>query len=193
VVDDELGGRVVRELVRTTVGVIDVVDAVASAGSGKDKVMTVVDVKEDTVTSIKTIANLLVSRILDSLELKVADAVHGSPDDIAAVGIATVVGEPGIHLARIATPATVGAVHGNRSDGTARLADSVTNTGAELVASPAGVALEPGRGINPTGSGVESRGRNSNNGKNNKSSHYQRKKKEKPMRVLCGVGVFVCE
>jgi len=147
VVDDHADSSAVRVLLRSAISrIIDVVDVVASARGGKNIVTAVLNVEDDTVTSVDAVASLLISGVLGRLELEAADAVHGTPVDKAAAGIAAVVAEPGVHDAGIATPAAIGTVHGDGGDGTASTADGVAAS-AELVAAPLGVALAPERSI----------------------------------------------
>jgi len=149
VVDEEADDRAVRELVGALCGVVGVVDVVASAGGDKDVVVATVDIGDETVAGIDRGADSGVRGVLGRDEGDAAETVGGSPVDVAAASIAAVVGEPGVHLAGIATPATSSTVHRDRGDGTAGTADGGARAGAKTVATPLGVALAPGGSIDP--------------------------------------------
>jgi len=146
VVDNPSPDGAMRVLVGAGGRIVSVVDVVASAASGKNVVTTVVDIEDDTVTSLETAAGSAIVNRLDALEAETADTVGSSPHDVATISITTVVLEPAVHLGGIATPATIGTVHGNRGHGTASTADGVTAS-AELVAAPLGIALSPDRSL----------------------------------------------
>ena len=173
VVDNKSDDRVVAVLVRPSRRIVGVVDLVASASSGKNVVTTIVDIKDDTVASAKTAANSVVVRILKVDELEVADGLRSSPVNKAAAGITTVVSEPVVHDSRVATPATVGTVHRDRSHGTASTANGL-RASAQLVATPLVVTLVPDRGIDVADGlvDVSSKGHSNNKSKNKNRTHF---------------------
>jgi len=173
VVDDEDFNLAVAEGITDTGRIIDIVVVATITASDEDVVVTVVDISNDTVTSINTIANSAIIGGLHALIGAVAQIVRLGPVDEAAACIATVVTEPGVEDARIAIIATVGKIHGDGGDGATRLADGV-RAGAEVIITPGLTALVPHRRIDAADGRVGGRSNNNNTSKskNRNKTHF---------------------
>jgi len=151
--DDDLA---VGEASATTSRITDIVVAGTVAAGDENVVATVVDVGDDTVALIDRAANSVISGILHAVEAGEAQLIRLGPVDETATGITTVVTEPGVEGAGIATIATIGHEHGDRGDGTTRGADGI-GAGTKVIIAPGRATLPPIRGIDTTDGAVGSR------------------------------------
>jgi hypothetical protein len=120
--------------------VIDVENIVAGASSEKHPVSTIVHIRDKTVASRKSVADLRLGRALLAHVLGVAKGIDGSPVNQAATGVSAILGQPGVKRTRIFAGALGSKNHSNRAHGAASRANGFT-AGSKLLAAPLAIAL----------------------------------------------------
>jgi hypothetical protein len=121
-------------------GVVHSEDSVAQAGSQQDPVASAVDVGDDAVSLGQARADGRLRGGFHRLVLGVSQGIDGTPVDVASVGVATMLLEPGVQSGWVVVAATSSNDHGHRAHSTACGANGL-RAGAKLLARPAGIAL----------------------------------------------------
>jgi len=123
--------------------IMNIVSAATLAAGKKNVVMAIVDITNDTIALVKRRADGVVRGVLKAVEGGEAKVIRLCPVDEASTCIATVVLQPLVERAGVATIAKRSKIHGDRSDGTTGRADGVGSASSKTVAAPTTIALKP--------------------------------------------------